>query len=148
MRVRCLQIIHPAADVPVAEFDGIRVGGVYPVLEMVTYDIDCQIRVLGPDTPDPGLLWDPADFETVDTGIPPGWTLVVAGGRTTSRMPAGSARILDRLRPRRPAGPGRLRACEAGTPRRRPTTRELTPMATGRSATRWPVGQTSKSDQR
>lgn len=63
MRVRCLQIIHPGADVPVAEFDGIRVGGIYSVLEMVTYDIDCQIRVLGPGTPDPGLLWDPADFE-------------------------------------------------------------------------------------
>ncbi|WP_245204904.1 hypothetical protein [Kitasatospora sp. RG8] len=82
MRVRCLQIIHPAADIPVAEFDGVRVGGVYPVLEMVTYDIDCQIRVLGPNTPDPGLLWDPADFETVDTRIPPGWTLVIADGRT------------------------------------------------------------------
>ncbi|WP_405435095.1 hypothetical protein OG373_40825 [Streptomyces avidinii] len=58
-------------------------GGIYPVLEMVTYDIDCQIRVLGPGTPDPGLLWDPADFETVDTRIPPpGWTLVIDGGRT------------------------------------------------------------------
>lgn len=82
MRVRCLQIIHPVADVPVTEFDGIRVGGVYPVLEMVTHDIDCQIRVLGSETPDPGLLWDPADFETVDSRIPPRWTLVIAGGRT------------------------------------------------------------------
>ncbi|MEU6878970.1 hypothetical protein [Streptomyces sp. NPDC046712] len=82
MRVRCLQILHPAADIPVAEYDGIRVGAVYPVLEMVAYDIDCQIRVLGPGTPDPGLLWDPADFETVDSEIPPGWTLVIADGRT------------------------------------------------------------------
>ncbi|MEU8924354.1 hypothetical protein AB0D10_26005 [Kitasatospora sp. NPDC048545] len=82
MRVRCLQIVHPAADIPVAQFAGIRVGGVYPVLEMVAHDIDCQIRLLGPDTPDPGLLWDAADFETVDTRIPPGWTLVIADGRT------------------------------------------------------------------
>lgn len=82
MRVRCRQIIHPAADVPVAEYDGIRVGGVYPVLEVVAYDIDCQLRVLGPGTPDPGLLWDCADFETVDARIPPGWTLVIADGRT------------------------------------------------------------------
>ncbi|MFB7462538.1 hypothetical protein ACFCZ1_03340 [Streptomyces sp. NPDC056224] len=82
MRVRCLQIIHPAADIPVAEYAGIRVGGIYPVLEMVAYDIDCQIRVLGPGTPDPGLLWNPADFETVDPRIPPGWTLVIADGRT------------------------------------------------------------------
>ncbi|MFJ8855737.1 hypothetical protein [Streptomyces sp. NPDC102437] len=81
MRVRCLEIIHPDGDIPVTEFDGIQVGGVYPVLEMVTYDIDCQIRVLGPDTPDPGLLWDPASFETVDSRIPPGWTLVIANGR-------------------------------------------------------------------
>ncbi|WP_031173439.1 hypothetical protein [Streptomyces durhamensis] len=82
MRVRCLEIIHPDGDVPVTEFDGIQVGGVYPVMEMVAYDIDCQIRVLGPDTPDPGLLWDPASFETVDSRIPPGWTLVIANGRT------------------------------------------------------------------
>ncbi|MDH6113410.1 hypothetical protein P3T36_001711 [Kitasatospora sp. MAP12-15] len=82
MRVRCLEIVHPDGDVPVAEFDGIRVGGVYAVLEMVTYDLDCQIRVLGPGTPDPGLLWDPASFETVDTRIPPGWTLVIADGHT------------------------------------------------------------------
>ncbi len=82
MRVRCLQIVHPAADVPVAEFDGIRVGGVYPVMEMVIYDRDCRIRVLGPGTPDPGLLWDPADFETVDPRIPPGWTLVITGSHT------------------------------------------------------------------
>ncbi|MEV8529117.1 hypothetical protein AB0451_34090 [Streptomyces sp. NPDC052000] len=82
MRVRCLEIIHPDGDIPVTEFDGIQVGGVYPVLEMVTYDIDCQIRVLGPYTPDPGLLWDPASVETVDSRIPPGWTLVIANGRT------------------------------------------------------------------
>ncbi|MEV6954847.1 hypothetical protein [Streptomyces sp. NPDC051183] len=82
MLVRCLKIIHPDADVPVAEFDGIRVGGVYAVVEMVAHDIDCQIRVLGPDAPDPGLLWDPADFETVDTGVPPGWTMVIADGHT------------------------------------------------------------------
>lgn len=82
MRVRCLEIIHPDGDVPVAEYAGIRVGGVYAVLEMVTYDIDCYIRLLGPGTPDPGLLWDPAGFETVDTRIPPGWTLAIADGRT------------------------------------------------------------------
>lgn len=82
MRVRCLEIIHPDGDFPVAEYHGIRVGGIYPVLEMVTYDIDCQIRVLGPDTPDPGLLWDPVGFETVDSRIPPGWTLAIADGRT------------------------------------------------------------------
>ncbi|MEY2227023.1 hypothetical protein [Streptomyces sp. BF23-19] len=82
MRVRCLEIIHPDGDYPVAEYDGIRVGCVYPVLEMVAYDLDCQIRVLGPDTPDPGLLWDPIHFETVDPRIPPGWTLTIADGRT------------------------------------------------------------------
>ncbi|MFE1906904.1 hypothetical protein ACFW96_25005 [Streptomyces gardneri] len=82
MRVRCRQIIHPAADIPVPEYDGIRVGGVYPVLELVAHDIDCRIRVLGPDTPDPGLLWDPADFETVDARVPPDWTLVIADGHT------------------------------------------------------------------
>ncbi|MFB7517335.1 hypothetical protein [Streptomyces sp. NPDC056144] len=82
MHVRCLRITHPAADVPVAAYDGVRVGGVYPVLELVAHDIDCQIRVLGPSTPDPGLLWDAADFETVDARVPPGWTLVIADGRT------------------------------------------------------------------
>ncbi|WP_327418634.1 hypothetical protein [Streptomyces sp. NBC_01233] len=82
MRVRCLEIIHPDGDYPVAEYDGIRVGGVYPVLEMVAHDIDCQIRVLGPATSDPGLLWDPVNFETVDTRIPPGWTLSIVDGRT------------------------------------------------------------------
>ncbi|MDX3533875.1 hypothetical protein PV721_05750 [Streptomyces sp. MB09-01] len=82
MRVRCLEIIHPDGDCPVAEYDGIRVGGVYAVLEMVAYDIDCQIRVLGPETPDPGLFWDPGNFETVDTRIPPGWTLSIVDGRT------------------------------------------------------------------
>ncbi|WP_149037903.1 hypothetical protein [Kitasatospora sp. MBT63] len=82
MRVRCLEIVHPDGDFPVAEFDGIRVGGVYPVLEMVTDDDQCYIRVLGPDSPDPGLEWDPVSFETVDTRIPPGWTLTIAGGRT------------------------------------------------------------------
>ncbi|MGW6984850.1 hypothetical protein ACWGE1_36270 [Streptomyces sp. NPDC054932] len=82
MRVRCLEIIHPDGHVPVAEYDGIRVGGVYPVLELVAHDIDCQIRVLGPDSPDPGLLWDPDGFETVDPRIPPGWTLTITGGRT------------------------------------------------------------------
>ncbi|MFF0431556.1 hypothetical protein ACFYU9_04895 [Streptomyces sp. NPDC004327] len=82
MRVRCLRIVHPAADVPVEEYDGIRVGGVYPVLEFVARDIDCQIRVLGPATRDPGLLWDPADFETVDTRIPADWTLTITDGRT------------------------------------------------------------------
>ncbi|MEU5220703.1 hypothetical protein AB0G79_31505 [Streptomyces sp. NPDC020807] len=82
MRVRCLRITHPEAGVPVTAYDGVHVGGVYPVLELVAHDIDCQIRVLGPTTPDPGLLWDAADFETVDARVPPGWTLVIADGRT------------------------------------------------------------------
>lgn len=83
MRVRCVEIIHPAADIPVAQYDGIRVGGEYPVLEMVTGEDECQIRVLGPGTEDPGCLWDPVSFETVDPRIPPGWTLVIADGRTS-----------------------------------------------------------------
>jgi hypothetical protein len=65
MRVRCVRIVHPQAGIPVAEFAGIRVGGVYTVLE-VTTGADVQLRVRSEGSEGAGLLWDPEDFEIVE----------------------------------------------------------------------------------
>ncbi|MFI6443709.1 hypothetical protein [Kitasatospora sp. NPDC050543] len=68
------------ADIPVAEFEGVRVGGVYPVLELIAGVDEVWIRLLGEGAEAPGLLWDPVDFETVDDRIPASWTAVLADG--------------------------------------------------------------------
>ncbi|MFE9634651.1 hypothetical protein [Streptomyces sp. NPDC006463] len=88
MRVRCTKIVHPQADLPVAEYDGIRVGGIYTVLEIeVLADSEVQIRVLGEDSEEPGLFWDVADFDVLDAGMPACWALVL-DNRGLSLAPA------------------------------------------------------------
>ncbi|MGW0751379.1 hypothetical protein [Streptomyces sp. NPDC002587] len=81
MRVRCIKIIHPQADIPVQEYEGIRVGGIYTVLEIeVLAGGEVQIRVLGEHAQEPGLMWDVADFEVLDTRVPPCWALALEEG--------------------------------------------------------------------
>lgn len=82
MRVRCIKIIHPQTGETVPEHPGIRVGSVYPVLEMITGPDYWNIRVLTEDDEetDPGSLWAPEMFETIDAQVPSSWTLVLQDG--------------------------------------------------------------------
>ncbi|MFD5434445.1 hypothetical protein ACFVUY_18475 [Kitasatospora sp. NPDC058063] len=81
MRVKCTQIIDPQSDETIAAHPAIHVGGVYPVLEMMTGPDYWMIRVLDDSGNDPGSFWDPAMFETVDAHLPSSWTLVLENGR-------------------------------------------------------------------
>lgn len=112
MRVRCVKIFDARTDDEIPEQDGIRIGTVYSVLEMVTGPDYWMIRVLDEDDhDDPGGLWDPAMFETVDAQVPPTWTLL-AQGRAASGAPGVAA----------PAGRAASRRSRPGRPRRQDAT--------------------------
>lgn len=82
MRVRCIKIVHQQTGETVPEYPGVRVGSVCTVLEMITGPDYWMIRVLDEDDEDddPGSLWDPEMFETIDAQVPPSWTLVLQDG--------------------------------------------------------------------
>lgn len=75
MIVRCVKIISPIEDEgEVVEYPGIRVGALYTVLEIGAGPDLFWIRIWDEDQEDPGSLWDPEMFETVDSRMSSRWT--------------------------------------------------------------------------
>jgi len=57
---------------------GLRVGQCYPVLEILASPEAYCLRILDDDADDPGTLWDPDMFETVDGHLPASWSSALA----------------------------------------------------------------------
>jgi hypothetical protein len=66
----------------------VRVGGQYVVLELYANSDVYYVRILGDDGEDPGTLWDPSMFETVDPQIPRCWTMTLKDGVLRAAPPA------------------------------------------------------------
>ncbi|MFF3087610.1 hypothetical protein ACFVRB_21540 [Streptomyces nojiriensis] len=80
MRVKCIETNDPETGEPFPDPSRLRLGNVYTVLEMITGPDYWMIRILDEEGDDPGSLWYPPMFETVDARIPRDWTLVLEGG--------------------------------------------------------------------
>lgn len=102
MIVRCTKIISPVEGVgEVEDHPGIHVGGLYPVLEIMAGPDYYAIRIWDDDAEDPGTLWDPEMFETVDHRIPARWSASLEHGHanlgpTSWQQPGFWSRYFDR----------------------------------------------------
>jgi hypothetical protein len=87
MLVRCVRIIDPFGD-PVETYRGVRVGAVYPVLEIAYFTDVYYVRILGDDGENPGSIWDPEMFETVDGHLPACWSAAMTGDGSLRLAPS------------------------------------------------------------
>src|SRR3954469_17026907 len=88
MLVRCVRILDPFGD-DVDTYPGLRVGQCYPVLEILASPEAYYLRILDDDGDDPGTLWDPEMFKTVDGHLPACWSSALTTPGTLHLAPAG-----------------------------------------------------------
>ncbi|GAA0936425.1 hypothetical protein [Actinocorallia libanotica] len=76
-----MKIISPKGDEDeVEEYPGIHVGGLYTVLEIMAGPDYYCVRIWGDHEEDPGTLWAPEMFETVDQRVSSRWTVSMNAG--------------------------------------------------------------------
>lgn len=80
MTLRCIGIVSPHGD-SVDEYPGIHIGGEYVALEVYSDAETSYVRIIGDDGMDPGDLWDPSMFRTIDPRIPECWAMRVDEGK-------------------------------------------------------------------